>query len=93
VPDALDEQERAVVAFAAKAALAAADISGDDVEALRNHGLDDDEILDVVLATAARCFFSTVLDATGTRADAGFADRMTPELREALTVGRPLATA
>lgn len=93
VPDALDEQERAVVAFAAKAALAAADITADDVEGLRRHGLDDEEILDVVLATAARCFFSTVLDATGTLADAGFAQRMTGDLREALTVGRPLATA
>ncbi|MEJ7698109.1 MAG: hypothetical protein WKF71_00460 [Pyrinomonadaceae bacterium] len=39
-------------------------------------GLDDAEILDVVLATAARCFFSTVLDATGTLADAGFAQRL-----------------
>ncbi|HEY6749529.1 MAG TPA: hypothetical protein VI357_27900 [Mycobacteriales bacterium] len=92
VPDALDEQERAVVAFAGKAARAAADITADDVEGLRRHGLDDEEILDVILATAARCFFSTVLDATGTLADAGFAERMTPDLREALTVGRPLAT-
>jgi uncharacterized peroxidase-related enzyme len=93
VPDALDDQERAVVAFAGKAALAAADITAEDVEGLRRHGLDDEEILDVVLATAARCFFSTVLDATGTLADAAFAQRMTPDLREALTVGRPLATA
>lgn len=93
VPDALDEQERAVVAFAGKAARAAADITADDVEGLRHHGLDDEEILDVVLATAARCFFSTVLDATGTLADAGFAQRLSGDLREALTVGRPLATA
>ena len=70
LPDTLDEQERAVVAFAAKAARAAPDITADDVELLRRHGLDDAEILDVVLATAARCFFSTVLDATGTLPDA-----------------------
>src|SRR4051812_9558869 len=93
VPDALDEQERAVVGFAAKAARSAAEITPDDVEGLRRHGLDDEEILDVVLATAARCFFSTVLDATGTLADAGFAQRVTGDLRDALTVGRPLPTA
>jgi|1186.fasta_scaffold27330_3 uncharacterized peroxidase-related enzyme len=93
VPEALNEQERAVVRFAAKAARAAPDITPDDVEGLRQHGLDDEEILDVVLATAARCFFSTVLDATGTLADAGFAQRVSGDLREALTVGRPLARA
>ena len=91
MPDALDDQERAIVAFAAKAARAAADITVDDVEVLRRHGLDDAEIFDVGLATAARCFFSTVLDATGTLADAEFADRMSDDLRRALTVGRPVA--
>lgn len=90
-PEALDEQERAVVAFAAKAARGAADITTDDVEHLRSHGLDDAEILDVVLATAARCFFSTVLDATGTQADAVFATQLEPSLLDALTVGRPVA--
>jgi len=92
LPDALDEQERALVAFAAKATRSAADITADDVDGLRQHGLDDEEILDVVLATAARCFFSTVLDATGTLADAGLAHSLGADLRSALTVGRPLAT-
>ena len=93
VPDALDAQERAVVQFAGKAARSAADITADDVEGLRHHGLDDEEILDVILATAARCFFSTVLDATGTLADPGLAQRVSGDLRDALTVGRPLAFA
>jgi len=91
LPDTLDDQERAVVAFAAKAARAAADVTVDDVELLRRHGLDDAEILDVVLATAARCFFSTVLDATGTLAEAKFAERMSDNLRRALTYGRAIA--
>jgi uncharacterized peroxidase-related enzyme len=91
LPDALDDQERAVVAFAAKAARAAADITLDDTELLRRSGLDDAEIFDVVLATAARCFFSTVLDATGTLADAEFSHRVGDKLREALTCGRPIA--
>ena len=45
----------------------------------------------VVLATAARCFFSTVLEATGTQADAVYASRLEPVMRDALTVGRPIA--
>ncbi len=91
VPDALDAGERSVVAFAAKAARSAADITAHDVEDLRSHGLDDAEILDVVLATAARCFFSTVLEATGTQADAVYSSRLEPVMRDALTVGRPIA--
>jgi uncharacterized peroxidase-related enzyme len=91
VPDALDDGERAVVAFAAKATRAAADITAEDVQDLRSHGLDDAEILDVVLATAARCFFSTVLEATGTQADAVYSGRLEPAMRDALTVGRPIA--
>jgi uncharacterized peroxidase-related enzyme len=91
VPDTLDDGERAVVAFAAKATRSAADITAEDVQDLRSHGLDDTEILDVVLATAARCFFSTVLEATGTQADAVYSDRLEPVMRDALTVGRPIA--
>ncbi len=91
VPDALDDAERAVVAFAAKVTRSAADITREDVEQLRSHGLDDAEILDVVLATAARSFFSTVLDATGTQADALYADSLDATMRDALTVGRPIA--
>ena len=93
VPAALDEAERDIVAFAAKATHGAADITADDVERLRAHGLDEAEVLDVVLAVAARCFFSTVLEATGTQADAVYAERLDPALRVALTVGRPIADA
>ena len=60
-----------------------------DIDGLRAHGLTDDEIFDVVLAAAARCFFSTCLEATGTRPDKAFA-ALAPELRDALTVGRPI---
>jgi uncharacterized peroxidase-related enzyme len=90
-PEDLTDDERAVVAFAGKAARNAADIDGADIEGLRRQGLADDEILDVVLATAARCFFSTVLDATGTQGEASLGTGLRPDLLEALTVGRPLA--
>jgi hypothetical protein len=58
----------------------------------RDYGLSDEEIFDVVLAAAARCFFSKTLDATGTAPDAAFA-QLPPPLRDALTVGRPIDLA
>jgi uncharacterized peroxidase-related enzyme len=86
----LDAAEQEVVRFAAKVARSAPDITADDVDRLRAQGLSDEDVLDVVLATAARCFFSTVLDATGTLPDAALRDRLDPALREVLVVGRPI---
>ena len=75
-----------------KVARHATDITADDVEALRVVGLSDEEIFDVTLAAAARCFFSTALDATGTTPDAAF-QALDPALRGALTVGRSIDEA
>jgi uncharacterized peroxidase-related enzyme len=86
----LDDVERAVVRLADRVAAGAADMTDDDLAELRGLGLADAEILDVVLAAAARCFFSTVLDATGTEPDPAFRS-FAPEFRDALTVGRPIA--
>jgi alkylhydroperoxidase family enzyme len=88
--EGLDSVERAVVRLADTVAAGAADMTEDDLTEVRDLGLDDAEILDVVLAAAARCFFSTVLDATGTEPDVAFRS-FAPELRDALTVGRPIA--
>jgi alkylhydroperoxidase family enzyme len=88
----LDPADRAVVEFAGLAARKAAGVTEADLAPLRQAGLTDDEIFGVVLAAAARCFFSTVLDATGTPADVRFAG-MPADLRDALTVGRPIAAA
>ena len=45
---------------------------------------------DIAATAAARCFFSKLLDALGVQADSSFSD-LDPALREALTVGRPVA--
>ena len=45
---------------------------------------------DVVAAAAARCFFSKTLDALCIQADPVLAE-LDPELRDVLTVGRPIA--
>ncbi|WP_315096609.1 peroxidase [uncultured Cellulomonas sp.] len=90
--DELTEVDHAVARLAATVAAGAADMRADDLDELRGLGCTDDEILDVVLAAAARCFFSTVLDAVGARPDAAYS-QLDASLREALTVGRPIADA
>jgi alkylhydroperoxidase family enzyme len=61
-----------------------------DLQRLRDLGLSDTEIMDVILAAAARCFFSKTLDGLGILPDSRFRE-LDPELREALVVGRPIA--
>jgi uncharacterized peroxidase-related enzyme len=86
----LDAVDVAVIALADKVALDAASVTQADIDRLRSLGLTDADILDVVLAAAARCFFSKVLDGLGIEADAKYA-QLDPDLRSALTVGRPIA--
>jgi uncharacterized peroxidase-related enzyme len=90
LPDGLDEADRAIMAFAEKVARDAPSITQDDIQHLRDLGLEDEEIVDAVLAAAARGFFSTVLDALGAEPDAVY-NELDPQLRDALTVGRPPA--
>lgn len=89
----LDDVEVAVMDLADKVAADATSVTEDDIARLRDLGCSDTDILDVVLAAAARCFFSKVLDATGSQPDAAFlsSDAFDPELLAALTVGRPIA--
>ena len=89
----LDAAEVAVMDLAEKVAGDATSITRDDIDALRAVGLSDPEILDVVLAAAARCFMSKTIDALGAQPDHAYEDRLDPPLREALTVGRPIATS
>jgi uncharacterized peroxidase-related enzyme len=86
----LEPREQAMMAFAEKVALHADRITPADVEGLRSHGYRDEEIFDIAAAAAARCFFSKLLDALGVQADATF-NEMEPTMRQALTVGRPVA--
>jgi uncharacterized peroxidase-related enzyme len=86
----LDAVDVAVMDLADKVAADATSVTPDDVERLRSLGLGDAEICDVVLAAAARCFFSKALDGLGLEPDQKYAG-LDPEIRDALTVGRPLA--
>jgi uncharacterized peroxidase-related enzyme len=88
----LTDQEVAVVDLAEKVVDDATAIGQPDIERLRSAGLEDAEIVDVVLAAAARCFFSKTLDALGVQADAKYGE-LDPAVRDTLTVGRPIAQA
>ncbi len=89
---ALDEADRAVMELARAVVRGAERLTQADLAPVRACGLADDEILDVILAAAARCFFSKVLDATGTLPDHVFHD-LDDSLRTALAVGRPIEGA
>ena len=88
--ESLDDVDRAVLDLADAVAHDATAVTRDDVDRLRALGLSDAEILDVVLAAAVRCFYSKTLDALGVEPDAAYHYLPAP-LREALTVGRPIA--
>ena len=87
---ALDAADAAVVRLARKVAMEADKVTQEDIDELRDLGFSDDDIHNVILAAAARCFFSKVLDATGTLPDAALRE-MPEQLRSALTVGREIA--
>jgi alkylhydroperoxidase family enzyme len=88
----LDEVDLAVMDLAERVVVDATSIGDADVQQLRDLGLSDADIMDVVLAAAARCFFSKTLDALGVLPDATYRE-LDPQLREALVVGRPIADA
>jgi len=87
-----DAADAAVIELAEKVVDDAASIGPEDVQQLRNAGLPDEEIVGVVLAAAARCFFSKTLDALSAEPDAAFLE-LDPAFRDALVVGRPIAEA
>jgi uncharacterized peroxidase-related enzyme len=89
----LDPVDRAVISFAGKVATNANSVTSEDAERLRELGLTDADIADVIFAVAARCFFATVLDAAGAEADHQLGDTFDPDIRDQLTVGRPFAPA
>jgi alkylhydroperoxidase family enzyme len=85
----LDEVDVAVMDLADKVVADATSVTEEDVDRLRALGLSDTDIFDVVVAAAARCFFSKTLDALGVQADAHFGE-LDPDLLGTLVVGRPV---
>ena len=80
-----DPEREAIGRLARKVAANPAQVTVADLAPLRDRGFSDADILDVVLATAIRCFFSTVLSATGAEPDTALLDQ-DATLRDALMV-------
>jgi alkylhydroperoxidase family enzyme len=85
----LDEVDLAVMALAERVVDDATSIGDADVRPLRDLGLTEAEIMDVVLAAAARCFFSKTLDGLQLQPDAHF-NELDADLRDVLVVGRAI---
>jgi uncharacterized peroxidase-related enzyme len=85
----LTAAEIALMAYAARVAANADEITQADIDELRAHGFTDPEIFDIAAAAAARCFFSKLLDALGAQPDAAYRD-LPSGLQSALTVGKAI---
>jgi len=88
----LTPAEQALWEFAAKVARSASAVTASDVDVMRGHGFGDADVFDIASAAAARAFFTKLVDSLGSEADHGF-EAMPGSLREALSVGRPIAIA
>jgi uncharacterized peroxidase-related enzyme len=88
---ALEPQDRAVYQFATTLATDAASVNQSDINQLREAGLSDADIADVVYAVAARSFFTRVLDGLGAQLDPQTAGAFDTELLSSMIVGRPVA--
>jgi alkylhydroperoxidase family enzyme len=88
----LDENERALAGWARQLVRDPNGTTPDDVKALRDAGFDDGQIFALTGFVALRIAFSTVNDALGAHPDAELAAALPPEVRDAVTYGRPVAT-
>ena len=79
--------EKAIMRFAENIVIDATSIIQKDIDKLRNLGLKDEEIFEIVTVATARCFFSKTLDALGAEPDKIYLD-LDETLRNNLTVGR-----
>lgn len=84
----LDDIDVVLMDFAAKVATDATSITEADIDCLRAYGLDDRDILDVVLAAAARCFFANVVEALAAGPDPQLLGALPSHLQEALAMDR-----
>jgi len=88
--ETLDAKDKAMIRFARKVARDSSSISYEDVEELRKLGFSDEELFDIVVAAAARCFFAKIPDALGVRPDSEY-QNLDDSLKQLLVVGRPIS--
>ena len=86
----LTDQEKAIASWARQVARDPNATTPADVQALREAGLDDGQIFAITAFVALRLAFSTINDSLGAQPDAQLAQSLPPEVREAVTYGRPV---
>jgi uncharacterized peroxidase-related enzyme len=89
----LTDQEKAIAGWARRVARDPNATTPADIQALRDSGLDDGQIFAITAFVALRLAFSTINDSLGAQPDAQLAQSLPPEVREAVTYGRPVAQA
>jgi alkylhydroperoxidase family enzyme len=89
----LTDQEQAMAAWARKVARDPNATTPADIRALHDAGLDDGQIFAITAFVALRLAFSTINDSLGAQPDAQLAESLPPQVREAVTYGRPVAPA
>jgi uncharacterized peroxidase-related enzyme len=87
--DSVTETEKAIFRFARQVAKNASQVTSGDIDLLKKHGLNDDEIFDIAATAAGRAFFTKLLDGLGVETDSTFLEQE-PAFRRAMTVGRPI---
>jgi uncharacterized peroxidase-related enzyme len=92
IPVALPAADAALMRFACAVAHDASAVTAEDVSELKRHGFTDAEVFDIAAVAAGRAFFTKVIESLGVATDSPLGT-MDAELREALTVGRPIQFA
>ncbi len=87
----LDDRERALARWARQVVADPNSTTPADVDVLREAGYDDGRIFAATAFIALRMAFSTINDALGARPDAALAASLPPQVRAAVTWGRPPA--
>jgi SAM-dependent methyltransferase/alkylhydroperoxidase family enzyme len=87
----LTEAEQALAAWARHVVRDPNGTTADDLEPLRQVGYTDADLVAITAFVAIRMAFSTVNDALGQRPDAELGESVPPQVRQAVTWGRPIA--
>jgi uncharacterized peroxidase-related enzyme len=85
----LSKKDVEMLAYAEKIAIDASQITESDIGRLRSVGFTDQQICDIALCAAFRCFVSRFFDAVGAGPEAAFIDD-DAEFRAAMTVGKTI---
>lgn len=83
----LSDKDVAMLSYAEKIAKDATQVSQADIDGLRAAGFTDQQICDIALCAAFRCFVSRFFDATGAGPEPAYVDS-DAEFRNTMTVGR-----